>query len=397
MKIRVLTAGLIVMLAGTAWGQETPAKAAPATVKATAGQPEKAKDQAEEKKLLVVGDKAPPLTIEKWVKGEPVTGFEKGRVYIVEFWATWCGPCIAGMPHLTEVQKEYKAKGVTVIGVTSKDRTNSLEAVEAMVKDKGDEKMGYTVAWDKERTTNKAYMSAAEQNGIPCAFIVNQEGVIAYIGHPMAMDDALEEIVAGKYDMKAAAAKYKEDRAAEMKANEERAAAAKEMAPIYSAIQADDFDGAVKLIDAKLAEKPKSAKQLAFLKWNVLAMSAKQYDKAYAWANEAAEKYFTDKTDAMMLNTIAWTILDDEAIEKRDPKTALNLAKRASEFTGNKDGMILDTLALAYFETGDVTKAVETQRKAVEAAQGDSRMDEDTMDEIKGRLEKFEKAAKEKK
>src|SRR5262249_30052693 len=131
------------------------------------------------------------------------------KVYIVEFWATWCGPCLAAQPHLTETQAKYKDKGLTIIGMTSEDPRNTLEKVEKMVKERED-KMGYTVAWDKGRTTNKAYMDAANQNGIPCAFIVNQDGQVAYIGHPMEMDEPLEQIIAGKHDIKAAAKKFKD-------------------------------------------------------------------------------------------------------------------------------------------------------------------------------------------
>src|SRR5438876_8031237 len=83
---------------------------------------------------LNIGDRAPALKIDKWVKGEPVTEFQTGKVYVVEFWATWCGPCIKSMPHNTEVQKKFKDKGVTVIGVTSEDtRGNKLPKVEKMV------------------------------------------------------------------------------------------------------------------------------------------------------------------------------------------------------------------------------------------------------------------------
>src|SRR5262245_46696286 len=96
---------------------------------------------------LKSGDKAPALSIEQWVKGAAVNYFDTRKVYLVEFWATWCGPCIASMPHLSEIQKEMKSKGVTVIGVTSADQNNPLAKLESMVKDKGDG-MGYTVAWD---------------------------------------------------------------------------------------------------------------------------------------------------------------------------------------------------------------------------------------------------------
>ena len=64
-----------------------------------------------------LGDPAAQLKYLKWVKGEPVR-IKKGSIYIVEFWATWCGPCKVSIPHLTEMQAKYKDKGVTIIGVS---------------------------------------------------------------------------------------------------------------------------------------------------------------------------------------------------------------------------------------------------------------------------------------
>jgi thiol-disulfide isomerase/thioredoxin len=67
---------------------------------------------------LSVGDDAPALEISKWAKGEKVDRLEKDRTYVVEFWATWCGPCRTSIPHLTQLQKNYKDKGVQFIGVS---------------------------------------------------------------------------------------------------------------------------------------------------------------------------------------------------------------------------------------------------------------------------------------
>src|SRR5687768_5335620 len=100
---------------------------------------------------LKVGDKAPKITVENWVKGKEIKQFEKGKVYVVEFWATWCGPCIKGIPHLTELQKEYKDKNVTVIGVAASENGGNAESklntVKNFVQKQGD-KMEYTVAFD---------------------------------------------------------------------------------------------------------------------------------------------------------------------------------------------------------------------------------------------------------
>ncbi len=192
--------------------------------------------------VLSVGDAAPALAIGKWVKGEPIAAFQQGKTYIVEFWATWCGPCITGMPHLSELQKKYADKGLTILGVTAEDtRGNTLEKVEAMVKSKGDI-MSYTVAWDDGRKTNDAYMRAAQQGGIPCAFLVDGNGKIAYIGHPMAIDATLETVVAGKHDIAALAAASKKAKEIEMRGMKLRQ-------ELDRAANAKEWEAAIKALD----------------------------------------------------------------------------------------------------------------------------------------------------
>ena len=151
---------------------------------------------------LKVGDAAPPLLIEKFVKGEPVKELEKGKVYVVEFWATWCGPCIAAFPHVTELQKKYADQGLTVIGVDIWERDDRSKVPEFV--EKQGERMGYTVAMEQagddpmSGKMAQTWMSAAGRNGIPCAFIVGRDGKIAWIGHPMQMDQPLAKAVAAK-------------------------------------------------------------------------------------------------------------------------------------------------------------------------------------------------------
>ncbi len=136
---------------------------------------------------LQVGSDAPAIKATSWVKGKDVKEFEKGKAYVVEFWATWCGPCIANIPHLTDLQKKYR--DVTIIGMASSERKpqtgrdDRLQKVQNFVRAQG-AKMNYTVAYDADREMGKAWLQAANQNGIPCAFVVDTEGKIAFIGHP---------------------------------------------------------------------------------------------------------------------------------------------------------------------------------------------------------------------
>jgi len=93
---------------------------------------------------LTVGDSAPNMSVSKWVKGTPITSFEKGKIYVVEFWATWCGPCKVSIPHLTELANKYKDQ-VSFTGVSVWEDNQS--DVEPFVTNMSD-KMAYNVAMD---------------------------------------------------------------------------------------------------------------------------------------------------------------------------------------------------------------------------------------------------------
>jgi thiol-disulfide isomerase/thioredoxin len=159
---------------------------------------------------LTIGSVAPNLDIENWIQTgngafEPVTTFANDHVYVVEFWATWCGPCVASMPHLAALQGEYADKQVQIISITAED----LATVEAFLdrKVRGEEDKTYrelTAAYcltsDPDRSCDADYMKAAQQRGIPTAFIVGKDGHIEWIGHPMSMDEPLKSIVNSTWD-----------------------------------------------------------------------------------------------------------------------------------------------------------------------------------------------------
>ncbi len=152
---------------------------------------------------LGIGDTAPKLEVTEWIKGDSINiaARENNEITVVEFWATWCGPCIASIPHLNDVQHNYGPKGVNIVAVTKFDEGNTRKQVEEFVAKQG-EKMDYRVAFEKDPNTYEAYMDAADQHGIPTAFIVDQKGRIAWIGHPLSdLDQTLDEMVAGKYDI----------------------------------------------------------------------------------------------------------------------------------------------------------------------------------------------------
>ena len=102
----------------------------------------------------------------------------KGKVAIVEFWATWCPPCRASIPHLNEINKKFKDKGLVVVGITDEKR----ETVEKFQKTLP---MEYNVAIGGAEIEKKIGI-----NGIPHAFIVGKDGKVVWQGHPMQLKDA---------------------------------------------------------------------------------------------------------------------------------------------------------------------------------------------------------------
>lgn len=300
---------------------------------------------------LKVGDKAPPLGKGEWVKGEPVKEFEEGKVYVVEFWATWCGPCIAAIPHVTELQHKYADKGLVVIGQNVWE--NNVAAVQPFIERMGD-KMDYRVVLDEPSGQNgymaNQWMRAAGRNGIPCSFIIDQKGVIAWIGHPMQMDEPLAQVMEGKFDPKAEA---------------ERAAASEKLeAELMQAIQTRDPEKIMPALDKYAEANPSMKKQLPMIKFGLL-MQLERPEEAYKFADEAIDA--TD--DPQALNEIAWTIVDPQgSVQNKNVDVAMKAAVKADKLSEHKDASIIDTLARVHFLKGDKAKAIELQKKAISLA-----------------------------
>jgi thiol-disulfide isomerase/thioredoxin len=154
------------------------------------------------------------LDIEHWFHEKRAIGsFGDGKVYVVEFWATWCGPCIASMPHLAELQEKH-GDDVTFISVSD-------EAPETIAKFLDREKddttfraitSGYWLTTDPDGSVSRDYMRAAGERGIPTAFIVGKTGLVEWIGHPMRLDEPLAKIIAGEWDREAFTAERVEEK-----------------------------------------------------------------------------------------------------------------------------------------------------------------------------------------
>ncbi|WP_409190666.1 TlpA disulfide reductase family protein [Bradyrhizobium sp. RDM4] len=144
----------------------------------------------------------------------PLTNFQPGKVYIVEFWASWCGPCEEAMPHLIELQAKYKDEGLEVVGVAAREQAPTADEARTKLDAWLTEKfsnLNYRIGFDSTGEMNKLWMDASSSVGIPTSFVVDRDGHIAFIGHPITLDDVLPKIINGtwrsSYQAKAADAK----------------------------------------------------------------------------------------------------------------------------------------------------------------------------------------------
>lgn len=354
----------LVMLAGTAM-------VIPVAPAMAADEPSKAEAPKEAGPTLKVGSTAPALQVDKWLQGDPIPEFKKGHAYVVEFWATWCGPCIAAMPHMSKLAKQYKDANIHFVGVNVWEQYNegTMEKVSKFVKDQG-ERLTYNVAYDGEAgKMADAYMKASGQNGIPAAFLVDREGKIAWIGHPMMLDLPLDMMAKGTWDS--------------VKGPEAIAKVDKAMEEIVEKAQGGDFEGALTAFDALAKDFPIIGTNMQEMKLQLLLAGGKESD-AYVLMQTMGDAAIAEK-DVEKLNMIAWSIVDPNAtLKERNLELATRMATKAVEFSEGKSADVLDTLARVHFTKGEVDKAIEVQTKAVDLAKGRMKAQlEKTLEEYK--------------
>ncbi len=167
---------------------------------------------------LHIGDPAPPIKVQTWLRGQPVTQFEKGKVYVLDFWATWCGGCIISFPHISGIAEKYKDR-VSFSSIDTKEdidggKVDAVARVTEFLK----------TAWAKPLTLDIAvdgdsgamwnnWIKPLRRGGLPTTYVIDQEGKIAWVDVNIDnLDWVLDQVLAKKWDRaKAAAVMQKRD------------------------------------------------------------------------------------------------------------------------------------------------------------------------------------------
>ncbi len=301
---------------------------------------------------LDVGDKAPPLSIKEWVRGDAVdlSRDASKKIHMIEFWATWCPPCKASVPLLTQFQEKYK-NDLTIIGVTDPDnRGNTAKAVRRFVKKRGKE-MGYTVAIDHDSKTTNRYLLAAGAMGIPHAFLIGRDGNILWQGSPLdpQLGEILPKIIDGSYDLSAAKVERE---------------VIKRLQALSMSIQmgqwAKVWDG---LVDILKIDPTNEVAMDALV--NIYAQELRNKKNFRKWART----YIDDnKRNSKAMTQLAGMLFRINDFTTSVPDLALEAANKAYLSTNKRDAVAMTTYARALYHIGHLDRAIVLQEEAVAIA-----------------------------
>ena len=329
---------------------------------------------ADAEPTLGIGSKAPALDIEFYIEDgdKPVTKFAKGSVYVVEFWATWCGPCIASMPHLADLQTKYRNDKVQIISISDE----SLDEVEALLAKPYPNKKSsfadvtspYTLTTDPDRSTYADYMDASEQQGIPTSFLVGKSGLIEWIGHPAELDEPLAAVVKDSWDREA------------FKEQQERQKQFEKTVQMFAQLAGTGrYDEAGKLLKQSIA-----AAKDPEIKQSWLAIEH-QFNLMADQATEADYQYYRDDLKAragspQAVFQLAMTLygMSQEGAKigslAKDSIAALLKEVDAVEESANK-AMVMEAVARLHTVDKNIDEAIAAQKKALEFAKGNRTME----------------------
>jgi thiol-disulfide isomerase/thioredoxin len=328
---------------------------------------------------LLPGNPAPEIKVAKWVKGTPVAAFEPGKIYVLEYWATWCVPCKKAMPHLSELAKKYDGK-VTFIGIDVWERgENTLPGVEDFVQKMGDQ-MAYNVAYDgPEKFMATNWLKAAKVRGIPTSFVIDQRGKIAWIGHPMSVEPVLEQVIAGKWDTAAAAHDY-----------ELNAVDMNQIPHMNQFMTARDYKGAMAELDKNVAAEPGLTFKPYTAHYRFVSLCILDPVKAI----EFAKQWIAASPEDPPYSDIVGVTLYEKSTEPKLYLFAADCVETEIKLYGDTSDkpFLLDQQADCYLEAGQTAKALEIAKLALNTASSTAGYPGESLSRVKQKLARISAA-----
>jgi len=315
---------------------------------------------AAEAQKLTIGSDAPPLAITHWMKGEEVTTFAPGHVYVLEFWATWCAPCVANMEHLSLVQERYRDQAVHVIGLSDEPLQTTVRfLVQRFGPDQRsqNDRTRYALATDPDRSVHDDYFEAAGLRGIPVVFVIGKTAKVERIGHPKDLDPLLEAVVADTWDR----AGFREKVLAEREATKEDREARERFQAAMLESRWDDALLALHVLERSPEDGELSMPAIA----GILLSRKKDYEAGNAYVRRVTLEHWN--SSSWLLYQMAWLLSGNEHFpidpEHLDLDSALRYAERAVQL--DPFDYYYTMLATIHDRRGEVEPAIAAQAQAI--------------------------------
>lgn len=289
----------------------------------------------------------------QWIQGEPVLKFEAGTTYVFEFWATWCGPCLAAMPHMEALQQHFKdRKDVRIVGVNVFDDT-AVAKLKPFLAAK-DIKVTYAIGADGDRSgpIAKEWLAPLKVSGIPFALIL-RDGKVIWTGHPNNLSVETIELTM-KSKEEAALSQAKAD---EVKRQKEELGR-----KVMSLTEAGKFDELASLLHQIHGDDAEARYKAAR---NVFAhlVHIDNEERLLAWIRLMGLDFQDDPKVQLSLCDL---LLRCESIEKKDPVLMRGLLARHLALTGGKPSdNYWELKAESLLLDGDRAGAIEHFEKAL--------------------------------
>jgi thiol-disulfide isomerase/thioredoxin len=302
---------------------------------------------------IVVGDQAPTIVDVRWVRGEEIEEWSAGHVYVIDFWATWCPPCIEGLQKLQALEDRLAPQDVHFIAVAVWPMPNSKPPEEVLARFP---ELSYSLAIDRDDATADALLTASRSSGLPTTMIVDRRGRVAWVGPPDdGFDRSLEAIVSGSYDIDAA----------------RRADIVRHRAEVFigqaaKAERSGDFPSAIELIDEAIAVDPNRFSVYRGWQYEIALLRLEDPQMAGQVADNLLES--PQGRDPYPLSILATRIVnnyDQTPDDHRDLDLALHCARIAVSANPDPGFEDLALLAEVYALRGDYEAALTVQQMAM--------------------------------
>lgn len=294
---------------------------------------------------LKVGMKAPEIKVERWIKGDSISKLQNGMIYVMEFGSVGCSPCRSAIPHLSRLAKKH-SENVIIISVFT---DHHIKPVQRFVKNLG-EAIQYSVAADgMQKAMQNTWLKASGQNSIPVAFVIDVDGTIVWIGHPIELEDVLDEIIDKTF--------------APILAMQKQQARQNTFERMQRDMKRGNYGGAINCIDSLISVEPDNP-YFPVEKFNMMLDSDEK--EAYEYAAKLLHNELKDIESSLFYLARA---IEEKESQLKAPSWRLVVALTERAFKLSKSEQtsahILTLQAKAYNKMGNLEKAIQIQRKAI--------------------------------